>query len=276
MRLDSVAKAKQTIVQENHSILLYGPPKSGKTQLVGTAAKIPAIERIWWFDGENGSSTLTRQGLTDEELKKIILFKIPDTREEPRFIETVLKALTSKNQSRICDVHGRINCPDCAKIPTATYENFLLSECTHKDLVVIDSGSALGTSALNAACMGKDVSYKPLLDDYGYVSKLLSDACLVIQQCKNTNFVVITHELLHEGEDKVERIYPLFGSKQFSINCGKFFGTVVYCFTKLGKHSAASSSTYKPNLITGSRLQVALEKEQAPSMTDILVKGGVL
>jgi len=273
MRLDAAARAAN-VKPDNHSILLYGPPKTGKTRLVGTAAKIEPIEKIYWIDCENGSSTLLTMGLSDAELKKFIVYKLPDLRETPRAIEGVLKMLTGKGGVRICDEHGIVNCTTCK--PGYAGEDFDLSKCTHNDLVVIDSGSQLGISALNLACLGKPTTYKPLQDDWGSVGKWLTDILLVVQQAQHTNFVVITHEISTEGEDGKERIYPLMGTKNFSSNVGKFFGSIVYTTVKLGAHSAASSSTYKPDLITGSRLNVKLEGIKDPSMKDILVAGGVI
>jgi hypothetical protein len=277
MRLDAAAQAASKMAEANHSILIYGPPKSGKTELAATAAKIPAIKRIFWIDTENGSSTITTMGLPPEALAKFILYKIPDTRDNPRAIETVLKMMTSKTKLKICDEHGHTACPECNKNPSAHFEEFLLSDCNHEDLVVIDSGSQLSTSAINAACLGKGDLYKPQFDDWAIMGKWLTDILLVVKQAQHTNMVVLTHVLSHEGEDKVERLYPLMGTKAFSTNVGKFFGTVVYTHVTLGKHQAASGSTYKPNVITGSRLNVKLEdKKEQRSMYDILVAGGVL
>jgi hypothetical protein len=270
MRLTDAAMATNKLIRDNHSILIYGPPKSGKTRLVATAAKNPSINRLFWFDGENGASTIRNMGLTESELAKFILYKIADTKENPYFIETMLKVVSSKTKLRICDAHGRATCPECSKIPNYAGEDFLLSECTHNDLVIIDSGSQLGNSAMNASVKGKPDLYKPQFDDYGNVRKWLSDILSVVQQAHHTNFIVITHELSADGEDGVERLYPLMGTKPFSTEVSKYFGTVVYTHFKLGKHAAASSSTFKPNIITGSRLNIRLENSPEPTMTDLL------
>lgn len=275
MRLNAAAQTANTLKKSNHSILVYGPPKTGKSRLVATAAKIPEIKKIYWIDIENGSEVISNMGLTDEELSKFVVYKIPDTRDDPRAIETVLKMATSKVPIKVCDEHGIVNCDICTKAGKPM-ETFSLKDCKHDELVVLDSGSQLGVSALNASCKGKGDAYKPQFDDWGNVGKWLSDFLLVVQQCQYTNMVVITHELLTEGEDKVERIYPLMGTKAFSANVGRYFGTVAYTHFKLGKHAAASGSTFKSNLITGSRVNVSLEKNAEPSMKDILVAGGIL
>ena len=74
MKLSQLLKASNQI-KPNHSILLYGPPKTGKTQLVGTAAKIKEFDKIVWIDLENGSETLLHMGLKPEELEKIELIR---------------------------------------------------------------------------------------------------------------------------------------------------------------------------------------------------------
>lgn len=262
-------------LETNHAILIYGPPKAGKTRLAGTAAKIPEVEKIWFFSLENGHEVLLNMGLTDEELMKIVIFKIQDTRDNPIGIETLLRALTSRTSVKICDLHGRVDCPECLK-SRAEFTSFCLPECKHNHLVIVDSGSQWGDSALAAACLGKPGMYKPTFDEYGMVNKWLGDGCSVIQQCVNTNFVVLTHEVAMKDDEDKDKIFPLMGSKAFSMKCAKYFGTVVYAHKKLGKHVAGSGSTYRADLLTGSRLNVKLEDSKEPSMRDILIAGGVL
>jgi hypothetical protein len=274
MKLSDIAKAVAAI-EPNHSILIYGPPRGGKTRLVGTAARIPEIARIFWFDGENGSETLLHMGLTEEEMNKITLFKIRDTKDEPFFIETMLKVMTSKKPIPICDTHGRVNCAACLKAK-ASFTSFCMTECTHNDLVVIDSGSALGDSAMAFLCQGKDDMFKPGWDEYGIQGKWLGDILTVIQQATYTNFVVITHEICETNDEKKDVFYPLMGTKPFSMKCAKYFGTVIYSHIKMKKHVAGSSSTYLGDRITGSRVNAAIEKQAEPDMRTILIEGGIL
>lgn len=277
MNLKELAK-KATIRRPNHSILLYGMPKTGKTRLVGTAAKLPEVERIFWFDGENGAETLLHMGMSDEELSKITLFSIPDTKRNPRFIETVLKAFTSKVPVKICDSHGKVGCVECEKGQLPTTE-FHMPSLTKKDLVVIDSGSQLGDSALSLAMINKPVDAKPGWDEYALQVNWLSDVCSVIQAAHYTNFVMITHVIAIEEEFNGvvrDKLYPLVGTRNFCQKVAKYFGTVVFTEIKLGKHAAGSSSTYKSEAITGSRVNVELEKCKELSMRAILVDGGVI
>lgn len=274
MNLKEMAKAVAT-VQPNHSILIYGPPKMGKTRLVGTAARIPEIKRIFWFDMENGVETLLRMGLTDDELEKVIVFKLPNTRDNPVAIETMLKAFSAKSPVSICDNHGIVSCSECTKTG-APSNSFSLSICTHNDLVVMDSGSELGDSALSATMKGKEAMFKPGWDEYGIQGKWLGDILSVVQQAKHTNFVVITHELVTEDTDGKDKYFPLMGSKPFSMKVAKYFGTVVYVHKKMNKHVAGSSSTYRGDILTGSRVNAVMEKVAEPDMKQILIEGGIL
>ncbi|WCD44287.1 putative ATPase [Polaromonas phage Tiera] len=273
MKLSELATAVAEL-SSNHSVLLYGPPKTGKTRLAGTAIRIPEFRRIFWFDGENGYETLLNMGLTADELAKVTLFRIKDTRDKPIFVETMLKALATKSANKFCDRHGKWECPDCKKA-SLPFTSFDLRELTHNDLVVIDSGSALGDSALNACMLGSDSMAKPGWDEYAIQGKWLGDILMQIQAATNTNFLVITHEIAIES-DKKEVIYPLIGTKNFSMKCAKYFGTVAYVEKKAGKHVAGSSSLYRHNLVTGSRVNAQIEKKDATDMRTIFVEGGIL
>ena len=274
MDLLALSKAVAT-VSNNHAVLIYGPPKTGKSRLAATAATIPEVSKIYWFDLENGIETLLRMGLTDEEMSKVIVIKVRDTRDNPIGIETMLKAFSAKSPVKICEEHGKVDCAAClsAKKP---FISWCLSQCTHNDLVVIDSGSQLGDSALAAACLGKPQMFKPTFDEYGMVNKWLGDVMSVVQQATHTNFVVVTHELPLEDNEGKDKIYPLMGSKAFSSKCAKFFGTVVYVHKKMNKHVAGSSSTYRGDLITGSRVNALIEGNDKPTMKAILIDAGIL
>lgn len=274
MNLSQLAKAT-AVTKPNHTLLIYGPPKSGKTKLVGTAAAIDEIENIYWFDIENGVETLLGMGLTEAQMDKITVIKVRNTRSDPIAIETVLKAFTAKKPASICETHGRVDCAVCAKAGLP-FISWWLGMCTHNDLVVIDSGSELGDSALAAACLGKPEMYKPGYDEYGQSGKWLGDICSVIQQATNTNFAMITHEIALEDDEKKDRIFPLMGTKNFSMRCAKFFGTVCYIHKKMNKHVAGSSSTYRGDVLTGSRLNVKLEDSKEPNMRNILIDSGIL
>lgn len=277
MNLAELAK-RGTVKRPNHSVLLYGQPKTGKTKLVGTAAQLPEIERIFWFDLENGAETLLHMNLTEAQLSKITLLSIPDTRDNPRGCETILKAFSAKAAVQICDLHGKVGCAECQKSDSPTVE-FLMSSLTKRDLVVIDSGSQLGDSALAMAMAGKPVDAKPGWDEYGLQVKWLGDILSVMQAAHFTNFVMITHLIPIEEEMngvKRDRYYPLVGTKAMCQKVAKYFGTVIFVEIKMGKHVAGSSSLYRGDATTGSRTNAKIEADKELSMRAILQEGGIL
>ena len=282
MKLNQLVAASNAAGQTSgkkrtHSILLYGPPKVGKTELAGTIAKIPDVENIYWFDLENGSDTLLdmlRRGkLTEEQAAKITLFKVPDIRESPVAMETLLKAICTKAAVQICDEHGRVNCPVCLKAK-GSFTPFSHTECTDKDFVVIDSLSQAAVSAMNMACRNQPVEFKPTWDEYGLQTKWLSDLLTTVQAAQYTNFLCITHDLLIEEEGKSDKCVPLCGTKAFSNTAAKYFGTVIYAEMKLKQHKAGSSTKYSTSTQTGSRLGVELEKEKDPDLSTVLINAG--
>ena len=278
MKLSTIANAAKAALEvpTNHAILIYGPPKSGKTRLVGTAAKIPEVENIYFFSLENGHEVLIYEcGLTEEEMDKITLFKIQDTRDEPIAIETMLKAMSSKKDINICDMHGRVDCALCLKA-NKSFTPFNLTKCTHNDLVVIDSGTQLGESALAATLLGKSDMYKAGWDEYGQQGTWLSDILSVVQQAVFTNFVVTAHTLMLEDEDGKDKFFPLIGTKNYSTRAAGKFGTVIYVDKRMNKHVAGSSSTYRGEVLTGSRLGAKIEASKSIDMRAILIDTGIL
>lgn len=269
------ADAKST----THAFLFYGPPKSGKTELVATIAKAPEYDRIFWFDNENGSATILRMykdgKLTLADLEKIIIIKIPDTREDPTAIETMLKAICSRNAVTICEDHGRVDCVDCKKAGRPAIP-FHYRSLTKRDALVIDSMSQTGASAMNLACRGKSIEFKPTFDEYGASGKWLGDLLTVIQAAQFCDIYCITHVQIMEDENKNDIYYPLCGTKAFSANVAKYFGTVVFVNKKLKKHRAESSTTSSMVTLAGSRLGIELEKSAELDLVGALRNAGFL
>lgn len=275
MKLSQIAKAVAA-VPANHAMLFYGPPKTGKTRLAGQAAKIPEIQNIYMFSLENGHEVLIHEcGLTEEEMDKITLFKIQDTTDEPIAIETMLKAMSSKSDIRICDKHGRVDCAICLK-NNGLFTKFCLAKCTHNDIVIIDTGTKLGESALAATMIGRDSMAKPGWDEYGIQGKWLTDILSVVEQASFTNFIVTCHALFEKDDDGVEKVFPLMGTRPFSLRVAGKFGTVVYLDKKMNKHVAGSSSTYRGNVLTGSRVGAKLEAAKEINIRAVLVDTGII
>lgn len=276
-QLVAASNAAGNIPKRTHSILIYGPPKAGKTELAGTLARVPEIENIYWFDLENGSDTLedmVRRGkLTPEEAAKITLFKVPDVRDSPVAMETLLKAICTRAAVEICDDHGRVACPQCKK-DGAIFTKFHHASCTPKDAIIIDSLSQASVSAMNMACRNQPVEFKPTWDEYGLQTKWLSDLLTTVQAAQYANFLCITHDLIIEEAGKSDKVVPLCGTKAFSNTTAKYFGTVIYTEMKMKQHKAGSSTKYNSSTQTGSRLGIELEKEKDPDLSVVLKNAG--
>lgn len=259
MKLNELAQAVRPVGQ---SILIYGAPKTGKTRLAGTIAQLPHINRIVWIDLENGFSTLLNMGLTTEELAKIELIRISDTRENPRACLALARMFSAKSSVWLSPMG------DILQAPATDASTFCLREYNTSDVIVIDGGSQLGDSILAYACRDKTFDHKPGFDEWGMVNKVLTDIMSQIQQA-GTNIILLTHEIVVEEEIngvKRDKVFPLLGTRAFSMKAAKYFSSVIYTELKMNKHVAGSSATYKMNYMTGSRLGIMLEKQTSPSM----------
>lgn len=264
-----------------HSILLYGEPKTGKTTLAATLAMAPEIDRIFLFmleNGEDAIATAFKEGrLTREALRKIIVIKISDTREDFNGIQTLLKTVASKKAAWICDEHGIYECVTCKKA-NKDGTAFDHKSLTKRDVIIIDSLSQAGVSALNQACAGMPSEYKPGFDEYGACGKWLADLCTWIQAAPYCTIIAITHVLLLEDarDGKESKLYPLCGTKNFSMNVAKYFGTVIFLKKKMGKLTAISGVFENSRLLTGSRLGLLLEKQKELDLVAAMRDAGFL
>lgn len=253
-----LSQAKHSSV---HRVCLYGPPKGGKTLLAG---KLSEHYNVLWFDLENGHNTLFE--LPTEWQERIELIHIPDSKEFPIAVETMLKVV-SGNKVKICEAHGKVSCPKCIQLAnTEIHLNALDSSW----IVVIDSGTQFTSSAIAHIIKGKPDDYKMDYGDWGNL-KVLCDKLGSQLQVAPYNLVFITHEEEVELEDKTNKIVPVLGSSKTSRNTAKYFDHVVYCGVRNKKHIVGSSTTYAMSLMTGSRSNVKLEDstKEEPSLLEI-------
>lgn len=289
MNLNEVAKAvtQEMRMRARFSICLYGDPKTGKSRLAATIAKVPWIKKVHYFDIENGRETLVtmvREGIiTAEEAEKVIIYAIPDTKQLPMAMETMMKCLTVHKDLVICDMHGKVSCVPCAdKDAKGNWTKlngtpFNISKVANDEVVVIDTGSQLGDSILNHYMNQHGNPDKPGWDEYGPQGLDLTNIGQVIQSgiC---NFIMLTHTLtvdIKENDKESEMIYPLVGTKNMSKKFGKYFGHVIYLHKKLNMHKAGSSSTYQPNVVTGSRAGWKIEQEGVLDFSLLFARIGI-
>jgi hypothetical protein len=260
-------KLSQKVASKTHRVLIYGPPKTGKTELAG---KLSQEYNLIWVDLENGVDTLLK--LPEEWKERIEVISIPDTRSYPIAIETCLK-LVKGMKGVVCEAHGKFNCPVCKKNNDPVVE-VDFNNLPHDTIVVFDSLTQLTNSAISHITKDKPEDYKLEYDDWGNLGKLMDIFLSHVQQAP-FNVVCISHETEAEQEDGKMKVVPVAGTRAFSRNSAKYFDGVVYCEVKNKKHIAASSTTYANNVLTGTRNGAALEQMGEPSLIPIF-KGEII
>lgn len=278
MKLTAIAaaiKAHDTSIIKGPKILVFGPPKAGKTRMVGTIAKMPEYDKVYWFDNENGIETLVSAVnsdgtplLTEAEMEKIEVIQMDDTKDSPLAAETMLKAFSSKKPLAICSNHGKVDCKEC-KMAQEEFISFSLPSCDHRTAVVIDSLSQLGDSVFNMEL--KRYDYNHNMKYWGEFYTDMGNLLSMVQTARCT-VVAITHEISVE-EDKTQKVLeiaPLCGSKPFSRKIGKYFGHVIYKTIELQKYKAISTALWKPTVRAGTRTNVNVNALPDPTMADIL------
>jgi len=256
-------KLSQKTASKSHRVLLFGPPKSGKTQLAGELSR--AFNLIW-FDLENGVDTLLKLPLEQQE--RIEVISLPDTRSYPIAIETCLKAIKG-GRGKICELHGKWNCMSCGKDAAATPSvELCLSELPLDSIVVFDSLTQLTNSAIAHITKSQPEDYKLDYDDWGNLGKLMDVFLSHVQQA-GFHVVCISHETEVKMEDGKDKLVPTAGTRNFSRNTAKYFDEVVYCEVKNKRHVAGSSTAYNSNILTGSRSGTALETHADASLIPI-------
>lgn len=259
---------KETIA--THRVLIYGAPKTGKTEL---AAKLAEHYNLLWFDLENGYTTLLK--LPQAWKERIDIVSIPDSRVFPIAIETMMKVVKG-TPVNICHLHGKVDCALCkkealGKDASEFFTTVELNAIKSDTIVVVDSLTQFTNSGIAHITKAQPDDYKLQLDDWGNL-RVLMDKFLSQIQVARYNVVCITHEEEVGMEDGKKKIVPVCGSANSSRNTAKYFDHVVYAEVKNKKHNFGSSTGYGMNTMTGSRTDVALEatdKDKVPTLLDI-------
>jgi hypothetical protein len=254
-------KLSECTKSSHHHLLLFGPPKSGKTFLAG---KVTTNFDAIVFDLENGSNTLFQ--LPREQQERVELIKIPDTRGFPIAIETMLKVIKGGPVS-ICQEHGKVSCAVCRK-DSKPSTSVNLSELPSSTIVIIDSLTQLTNSAIAHITKNQPDDYKLDYDDWGNLGKLMDMFLSYVQQAP-FNVICISHETEVEMVDGKNKIVPTAGTRNFSRNTAKYFDEVFYCEVKNKKHIVGSSTIYANNILTGSRSGQVTEQSAEPNLVPI-------
>jgi hypothetical protein len=247
---------------KSHRVLLFGPPKSGKSQLAGELAE---KFNLLWVDIENGVDSLLK--MPEEWKARVEVISIPDTRVYPMGIQTALKMIKG-GPGTICDAHGAWNCMACAKDPQANKVAVHLNELPLDTVVVFDSLTQLTNSAIAHITKNQPDDYKMEYDDWAALGKLMDTFLSQVQQAP-FNVVCISHETEVEMEDGKNKLVPTAGTRNFSRNTAKYFDEVFYLEVKNKKHVVGSSTAYANNVLTGSRSGQVLEGQEKASLIPV-------
>lgn len=262
-----MAKLSTKKISQTQRVLLFGPPKVGKSKLAGALAE---YYDLLWFDLENGHDVLFQ--FPTEWQDRIELIDIPDTRSFPIAIETCMKVV--KGPVSICEVHGKVTCMICkrAQKDADTDEGFFidvdLNNLGSNKIAVFDSSTQLTNSAIAFITKSQPDDYKLTYDDWGNLGKLMDIFFSHIQQA-GYNVIVISHETEAVTEGKKTKLVPVGGTRNFSRNVAKYFDHVVYMEVVNKKHRAISQTTSSTSILTGSRTGAVLDGMEEPSLLPI-------
>lgn len=256
-----MAKMSQIAKVAEQRVIVFGPPKVGKTELAG---KLAQYYNILFFSLENGHMTLSKLPLEYQE--RIEVINIRDSRTYPIAIETMMKVIKGE-ECKICVAHSKVNCPVCNK-NGGEFERVCLKELDASWIVVIDSLTQLTNSGIAHITKNQPDDYKLQLDDWGAL-KVLIDKFLSQVQVAPYNIICISHEEEVKFEDGRTKIVPVAGSSNSSRNTAKYFDHVVYCNVVNKKHVVGSATDYSMSVLTGSRTDVKLEASKDATLLDM-------
>jgi len=255
---------------EQEHVLLYGPPKVGKTL---AAAMLSEFYNILWFDGDKGLKSAMNL-LPPEMQKRIHVIKTPDNTYAPMYWNTMLKVVTGRKVN-VCIEHGYVECAIC-KTQKKTIVEICLNELPAGWIVVEDSITQFVSSAI--AAINRKV-FKPkdgdtndevkfTFDEWGNLRQITEKHGNYIKDLK-PKFIGISHEMMTAQEDNTKKIVAVGGSEAGSAQYARYFSTCVYCKVVNNRHTYITGSTYSSQVQTGTRSGIALEKEATPSLIHI-------
>lgn len=245
-------KATDMKVAQPRKILIYGAPKTGKTELYGALA---AAKKLHVFDNEQSTKTFFKESSPAfKHLNNIEIFPIADTQTFPVAIGTTLHA-TKNVAFSLCDAHGVKDCPICKKAG-ASFSVYDPTKFGPDDVVVIDSVSQLAQSAMYHILRNwiskDDYEHKADWDDWAAQGRMMDRFGSWIQSAP-FSIVCVSHETLVEMEDGTKKIVPIGGTSNFSKTFAKYFDDVVYCEIVNGRYRATCSAEDKTRVVLGSR-----------------------
>lgn len=248
-------KASQYIQSAARHVIVYGGPKTGKTELVGTLLK---KYRLWWFNLDGGLKTLFRpDSYAKPYLDNLEIFNIPDSQRFPVAVDTMLRVLKG-GACKICHKHGIVDCPspDCkleGNFSVCNVDTFDVK----KDILVIDHYTQLMDSVNNwihKEALQKDnfAGLKSDFDDWARHGAVSDRFGSTIQNAQY-NVVIMSHEVMTEMEDGTKKIVPVGGTRNKSADFARYFDDVAYTEIIGGEYKAQVAAGDKSRVVIGTR-----------------------
>lgn len=267
-------KASDYKQSDARHICVYGMPKTGKTELVGSLA---AKFRLHVLSLDGGVKTwFAPNSVAKAHLDNIEIYPIPDSQLFPVAAQTMIKVMRG-GPCKICHQHGIVDCPaPGCKVEGMFSTLDLRTFDVKKDILVIDHYAQLMDSVTNnihKAELSKDnFDIKSDWDDYLKQGNYGDRYGTTIQNAPY-NCVVITHETLAPMQDGTKKIAPCGGTRNASSDFGKYFDDIVYTEIMGGKYVASCDATDKSRVVVGSRSgkKLVADKNGRYSLLDLFV-----
>lgn len=265
-------KASSYKGSEARHIIVYGSPKTGKTELIGTLA---AKYRLWWFNLDGGIKTLLAPGSAAcKNLDNIELFTLPDSQRFPVAVQTLLKVFKG-GPHKICHKHGICGCPAPECKPDDTWSLFDIDKLeVDKDVVVVDHMAQLMDSVNNWIHREalKNDNWDGLKSEFSDWAKhgAMSDRFGSTWQNAPYNMVLASQEVMAKMPDGSTKLVPVGGTRNQSSDFARYFDDVVYTEIIGGQYRATCTAGDKSQVVIGSRTGKKLTVPKAGERTSLL------
>lgn len=249
-------------------ILLYGPPKSGKSVAAGLLAK---EYEVIYIDLENAASALINN-VPAQFHSKIDYIGLKDSQDNPVATD-LLPTILEGTKIRFCALHSKKLCLVCRNDPAAVYNEVELKNCKTETVVVIDSFTQLTDSVIGKVTEDLSVDDKLQFDHWGEVARRLH-RLLSALQVANYHVVAISHEQVVVLPDKTEKLVPTLGSRNSSKSVGRYFDHLVRMSVRNKDFKSYSAQGSQVNALVGSRSNLDMDADPTLTLVDLL-KGKV-
>ncbi len=274
----------ERISQAGRTTLVWGPPRTGKTRWAATIAKAPQIKKVFFFDFENGYETIIyakdKDGspyFTDEELAKIQVIRVLDLPDSPRAITTAEAVF--RYRSRTIRLDGETGTYK-GKEKTALDTDIVIepSDWGPETAFVLDTIGQIGVSALNSAQLevpdAKDKRrwYMIATNKLNNLFTTIQASPAYVVACTHVldNEIVLSRDNSGNPTKTRNEYYPLCLSKNYSMNVGKYFGSIIYRYIELNKFAHLSSPIKKSGIQAGTRTGIDVSTDMDMTLPQVL------